>query len=491
MGAEQADGLMNQENKPTLTEILSSTDEQTTSETNKNQNLTQYYYERKEINTSNKKSEEKENIKEEPDSTTIIGNRVIQVGKPTTIYEKRVISKTIKRDGNINNNTTTTTTQTKIIKTENYSNREPQIIQKEEIQKEIIRDNDDININSNDSNMNCNKINNINNSVVKKNVVSYNNPSVKIMHRNIIANKNFRQKNFLPKTNINVNKSSNYFMQSTNINNNINYNTNYNTNNITNTNTNTNINNNQLIKTKSSENLIAKNNTPNKLLISTNNYIPKKLQLKKIDLPNNPTSQRSQSPDINSVRRKTINRGEEIKNVQITHIICSSKNNNKSPNFHITEKLSTQGIKSTPLTITIQDREKLKKGGKSTYKSSCTEPRQIPTQNLRGKTTVFQHVRGIGMTNDRRNSNSIYYTSDIKKFDPIMIKKEKEKVEHVENFRSSKYRNGNSSNNTIDAAFRREIGNKKIGNEINKDKEINIIKVNDENVENNNGNIVV
>ena len=42
MGAEQADGLMNQENKPTLTEILSSTDEQTTSETNKNQNLTQY-----------------------------------------------------------------------------------------------------------------------------------------------------------------------------------------------------------------------------------------------------------------------------------------------------------------------------------------------------------------------------------------------------------------------------------------------------------------
>ena len=195
MGAEQADGLMNQENKPTLTEILSSTDEQTTSETNKNQNLTQYYYERKEINTSNKKFDNKENIKEEPDSTTIIGNRVIQVGKPTTIYEKRVISKTIKREGNINNNTTTTTTQTRIIKTENYTNKEPQIIQKEEIKKEIIKDNDDIN--TNDSSVNSNKINNINNSIVKKNVISYNNPPVKIMHRNIIANKNFRQKNFL------------------------------------------------------------------------------------------------------------------------------------------------------------------------------------------------------------------------------------------------------------------------------------------------------
>ena len=485
MGAEQADGLMNQENKPTLTEILSSTDEQTTSETNKNQNLTQYYYERKEINTSNKKFDNKENIKEEPDSTTIIGNRVIQVGKPTTIYEKRVISKTIKREGNINNNTTTTTTQTRIIKAENYTNKEPQIIQKEEIKKEIIKDNNNDDINTNDSSVNSNKINNINNSIVKKNVISYNNPPVKIMHRNIIANKNFRQKNFLPKTNINVNKSSNYFIPSTNIINN--NNTNYNTNPIPNPNPN----NNQLTQTKSSENLLAKTNTPNKLLISTSSYRPKKLQLKKIELPNNPTSQRSQSPDINSVRRKTINRGEEIKNVQITHIICSSKNNNKSPDFHITEKLSTQGIKSTPLTITIQDREKLKKGGKSTYKSSCTEPRPIPKENLRGKTTVFQHVRGIGMTNDRRNSNSSYYTSDIKKFDPIMIKKEKEKVEHVENFRSSKYRNGNSNNNSIDVVVRREIGKKKMGNETNKDKEINIVKVNDENVENNNGNIVV
>ena len=70
------------------------------------------------------------------------------------------------------------------------------------------------------------------------------------------------------------------------------------------------------------------------------------------------------------------------------------------------------------------------------------------------------------MTNDRRNSNSIYYTSDIKKFDPIMIKKEKEKVEHVENFRSSKYRNGNSNNNSIDVVVRREIGKKKKGNDI-------------------------
>ena len=459
MGAEQADGLINQENKPTLTEILSSTDEQTTNETNKNQNLTQYYYERKEINTTNKNFENKENIKEEPDSTTIIGNRVIQVGKPSTIYEKRVISKTIKREGNINNNTNTTTTQTKIIKIENYSNKEQSKIQKEEIKKEIIKENNnDINTNTNDNNMNYNKINNINNSIIKRNIISYNNPSGKIKHTNIIANKNFRQKNILPKTNINVNKSSNYFIPSSNTN--IKPNKDINTNN------------NKLNPNKSLENIQINNNTQNKLLSSTNNYMSNKLKLKKIEIPNNPTSQRSHSPDINSIRRKTINRGEDIKNVQITHIICTNNPRNKNSNFHITEKLSTENIKSTPLRITTEERAKLKKGGKSTYKSSCTEVIKIPNQNLKGKTTVYQHARGIGMTNDRRNSNSKYYTSDIKKLEPIVIKKEK--LEHVEKFRSSKYRNGDDK--TID---------------IVNNKEINIIKVNDENVENNNGNIIV
>ena len=46
-------------------------------------------------------------------------------------------------------------------------------------------------------------------------------------------------------------------------------------------------------------------------------------------------------PEHDAIKRKTINRGEEIKNVQITHVICSSK----PSNFHITEKLSMQNIK--------------------------------------------------------------------------------------------------------------------------------------------------
>ena len=449
MGAEQADGLINPENKHTLNEILSSTDEQTipTSE-NQNQNLTQYYYERKEISTANIKLKEKENIQQEPDSTTIIGNRVIQVGKPATIYEKRVISKTIKREGNINNNATTTTTQMKIIKTENNPNNENKTEQKEEIKKEIISDNIINNSENINNDINYNKINNINISIKKKNIVSYNNPSPKIIHKNIIGNKNLKQKNFLPKTNINVNKSTNYFTA----NNNLNHNSQINTN-------------------KSFEKKIY-NNTPNKLLSSTNNYLSNKINLKKIDLPNLPSSQRSHSPDINSIKRKTINRGDEIKNVQITHIICTSKA--KKPNFHITEELSTKNIKTTPLTITVEDRKKLKKGGKSTYTSSCTsENKPVVTPNLKGKTIICQHARGIGMTNGRRNSNSIYYTSDIKKFEPILIKKEQEKVEHVENFRSSKYRNA--------------IGKNKNEKEKNKEK---VTKINGENNENNSGNVI-
>ena len=147
MGAEQADGLMNQENK-SLNKIFSPTDEQIINEMCKNQisqkdivkeNTTQYYYESKETNYTNTKTDEKENVKDEPDSTTIIGNRVIQVGKPIAIYEKRVISKTIKKESNINNNNIVKATPKKYIKIENISiseNKEKDKNEKENKEKE-------------------------------------------------------------------------------------------------------------------------------------------------------------------------------------------------------------------------------------------------------------------------------------------------------------------------------------------------------------------
>ena len=505
MGAEQADGLIIQENNPALKNVPTSTDNHTqneiskniisTSENTKQTTTTQYYYERNEIKSTNIKTDEKENVNDEPDSTTIFGSRVIQMNKPTTIYEKRVISKTIRKEGNnthINTTTNSTTkTQTKIIKTENFTSdnnkglntnqkendeespdvqiinieitkkekkNEKDIDKEKEKDKGKNKENVIISDNNTTSDVNSTKINNINNSIKKKNIMPYVNPSVKIMHRNIVANKNNKQKNYLPKINIDLSKSSNYFTPITPK---------------------------QIDTNKSFENINL--DSKNKIIPSTNNYLTNKLHLKKIEIPTNSSSQRAHSPDVNSIKRKTINRGDEIKNVQITHIICTNKN--KKADFHITEKLSTQNIKSTPLNISTNDREKLKKGGKSTYTSSCTEYKPILSQNLKGKTTVYQHARGIGMTNDRRNSNSHCYTSEIKKFEPIMLTKEKEKLEHVENFRSSKYRNCNSNTNTIENSIRGNI-KMKFGNEAN-NKEKNMIKINNENINSNNENIIV
>ena len=108
--------------------------------------------------------------------------------------------------------------------------------------------------------------------------------------------------------------------------------------------------------------------------------------------------------------------------------------------------METNNIDSNPIHITQRDRENLKKSGISSFKSSCQENVKPKTQNLKGKTTVYQHARGIGMTNDRGgNINPLFYSSEIKKLEPIIKQKEKEKVEIIENFRS----NMKNSNNTI------------------------------------------
>ena len=215
---------------------------------------------------------------------------------------------------------------------------------------------------------------------------------------------------------------------------------------------NSNINNTKKINLKNAKNLInnklyqtSRNKDPssNNLLISSQSFVGNKLYLNKEEISNNaPRTHRSNSPDPNSIRRKTITRGNEVKNVQITHIICSKK----PADFHISEKLDLHNIKSNPIQINKIDKEKLKKGGKSSYSSSCQDNIKPIVQNLKGKTTVYQHARGIGMTNDRRgNINPLFYNSEIKKLEPIIKEKEKEKVVYIENFRSNKYRNGNDS----------------------------------------------
>ncbi len=252
---------------------------------------------------------------------------------------------------------------------------------------------------------------NDNNKHQNHNKVTYTRPLPQGKYKNI---KKKKVKNILPKTNINQNNNSN------------------------------------ILSTSQTDRSNNYNKKENNILTSSQSFAVKKIYLNHPEFSNGLFKmQRALSPELNSIKRKTINRGEEIKNVQITHIICSSK----PSNFHITEKLETDNIKSNPIQISKVNKDNLSKGGKSFFSSSCYNVKPI-TQNLKGKTTVYQHARGIGMTNDKRgNINPLFYNSEIKKLSPIIKEKEKVKVEYIENFRSNK----NKNNNTIISSTRSNI----------------------------------
>ena len=186
----------------------------------------------------------------------------------------------------------------------------------------------------------------------------------------------------------------------------------------------------------SQRNQSSRNNTSNSQSYVGNRYQPKR--------PETSTYNRSaRSPDQNDVKRKTINRGAPVKNIQITHIICSSK----PSDFHITENLNTDTLEMDPIEISKADRLKLQKTGKSSWTSSVQDNIKPIVTNLKGKTTVFQHARGIGMTNEKKeNINPMFYSSEIKKLDPIIKEKEKEKVEYM-TFRNEGAGNSNTYSN--------------------------------------------
>jgi hypothetical protein len=339
-----------------------------------------------------------------------MANRIIKAEKPTegtTIYEKKVTTNTYSKDGN--GTSSTSTNEAVITRSFNISN-----------ENNIIR--------------NQNQIQNVYNRVA---------PQKRIKNTQI---KRYKPKNVLPTTNISRNKALN---GSTNINSNKDHNINSLplNNNYNNPNNRIYIQNNRYIKSNINNNIQFSNNSlpfsqrPNKSLNTSQSFVNKRIELKRPEIQSF-NIKRSHSPDTEAIKRKTITRGQDIKNVQITHVICSSK----PADFHITEKLETNNIESNPIQITQRDRENLKKSGISSFKSSCQENVKPKTQNLKGKTTVYQHARGIGMTNDRGgNVNPFFYSSEIKKLDPIIKQKEKVKVEIIENFRS----NMKNSNNTI------------------------------------------
>jgi len=180
---------------------------------------------------------------------------------------------------------------------------------------------------------------------------------------------------------------------------------------------------------------------PTKMGISQN-LKGNKYQIRKVNQSN---KQKNTESDHPSIRKKTINRGNSVENVQITHIILTSR----PVDFHITEKLNLDNLKSAPIRISKTDRARLQKKGKITYSSSCDNIRNVNPKNinLKGNTTHYQHARGMGMTNDKKqNINPKIYAFEIKKLEPIKKQKNKEKIENIENFRSKGKVNINSFN---------------------------------------------
>ena len=179
---------------------------------------------------------------------------------------------------------------------------------------------------------------------------------------------------------------------------------------------------------------IPKSSQPSYKMENSQSYTGNKYQPKR---PEQSTSYKpkAKSPEPGSIKRKTIYRGDPVKNVQITHIIFSSG----PAEFHITENLNLDNLNTNPIQISKEDREKLQKSGKVTTKCSCDNVEIANKKpNLKGTTLHYQHAQGLGMTNDKKdNLNPLFYSSEIKKLEPISKEKEQEKIENVENFRSN------------------------------------------------------
>ena len=76
---------------------------------------------------------------------------------------------------------------------------------------------------------------------------------------------------------------------------------------------------------------------------------------------------RATSPNLSPEKRKSINRGKPIENVQITHIIYLSL----PLEFHITENLNSDNLNTERIEISEENRKNLKKSGKMEVTCSC------------------------------------------------------------------------------------------------------------------------
>ena len=196
---------------------------------------------------------------------------------------------------------------------------------------------------------------------------------------------------------------------------------------------NTNINHNQNQNQNQTYKNYNQKNQPSRIQ-GSQSYSGNRNQPRRPEVSSSHYQPRAKSPAPGTIKRKTIVRGSPIENIQITHIIYSSR----PLEFHILEKLNTENLDKDLIQISEKDRNNLQKSGKVEVSCSCdkiTLKKPAPV-NLDGKLTHYQHAQGIGMTDAKLDKiNPKFYTTEIRILEPIVFNKGEPNVEYLE-FRS-------------------------------------------------------
>ena len=174
---------------------------------------------------------------------------------------------------------------------------------------------------------------------------------------------------------------------------------------------------------------------------NSQSYSGNRNQPKRVEVSSSHYKPKAKSPEAGTIKRKTINRGKPVENVQITHIIYSAR----PLEFHITEDLNSDNLNTQPIQISEEERNNLQKSGKVEVSYCCSDKGPKPV-NLDGTLTHYQHAQGLGMTDDNnKNINKKFYQSEIKQLEPILYNKGEPVIEHLE-FRSAgkSYNNANT-----------------------------------------------
>ena len=197
-----------------------------------------------------------------------------------------------------------------------------------------------------------------------------------------------------------------------------------------NRNSNNNINNNQPNRNYQRQVNQNKQNVPQSRIQNSQSYSGNRNQPKRPEVSSSSYKPRVMSPNPGSVKIKTIVRGKPTENVKITHIIYSTQ----PLEFHITEQLNFDNLKSKPIQISQQKRNDLQKSGKIEVTCSCDNInlKKKKPLDLTGTYTHYQHAQGIGMTDKKENINPQFYSSEIKALEPLQFAKGEPQIQVLE-----------------------------------------------------------